>query len=958
MTSTPCFQSGSLVSARGRVWLVLPESKDELLVVRPIDGTDDETTGILTSLEEVKPASFTLPNVEQIGDNRACSYLRDALRLSVRNGAGPFRSFGRIAVEPRPYQFVPLMLALKQPTVRLLIADDVGVGKTIEAGLIVRELLERGECKSFCVLCPPYLAEQWERELYEKFRIEAQLVLSDTVNRLEKQCRPGESLFEIYPYTIASIDFMKNDRRRRDFLRVAPDLIVVDEAHAISHDATSSARHQRYQLVENLCADSTRNVVMITATPHSGNEKAFRSLLGLLQPEFLTFPENLAGKENEKYRREIAKCFVQRRRADIRYFLEEETVFPQCEAKEEPWKLTSAYKKFLDKTVDYVLNVVEDQSGGEQVRRVRWWSALSLLRSIASSPSAARETLKNRCQALDASSTEEIEQIGRKFVLDVEVDDEANASDIPLGGYLSESDETLQASSPSQTRILSELRKEASELSADQDAKMLKLVDEIKSLRKDGFSPIVFCRFIPTVAYLCEQLRSRLPQYFEIAGVSGELPPEERERRILELGQAENRVLVCTDCLSEGINLQDSFDAVIHYDLSWNPTRHEQREGRVDRFGQSSKVVKTVTFYGEDNYVDGLILDVLIKKHRRIKSSLGVSVPAPSDLKEVAQAIINGLSIRKKKQNRSKRAPLFDVIEDYIYDQEMEEVNKLHQEWDNITEREKRSRTVFAQDGYANRISGMIKEEMGAVRSSIGSSEVVRSFVTDALTDLGASVVKRRNGEELELDLNGTPEILRDYLPEYDRWNVAFKLPVRDGVEYISRTHPLVDGIADYVVNTALDETEPNALAKRCGVIRTSDVKKRTTLLLLRYRFHLQNRRNRQTTSAMIAEDVQIVGFESSPKAPIWLKPSEIDAVLNSRPTENIDPSVARKAIQDVLDAYPTTLRDAIDDYARRRADELKEAHLRVRAVMSDSTNLETRAELPADVVGIYVYLP
>ncbi len=150
------FAIGSLVKARGREWVVLPESKDDLLVLRPLGGTDDEVTGILTPLERVEPATFQLPDPAKLGDARSCRLLRDAVRLGFRASAGPFRSFGRIAVEPRPYQLVPLLMALKLDPVRILIADDVGIGKTVEAALIARELLDRGEADRLAVLCPPH----------------------------------------------------------------------------------------------------------------------------------------------------------------------------------------------------------------------------------------------------------------------------------------------------------------------------------------------------------------------------------------------------------------------------------------------------------------------------------------------------------------------------------------------------------------------------------------------------------------------------------------------------------------------------------------------------------------------------------------------------------------------------------------------------------------------------------
>jgi hypothetical protein len=153
MTNTS-FSVGSLVKVRGREWVVLPDSTGDLLVLRPLGGSDDEITGIYIPLEPVAPATFDLPDPSQVGDYRSARLLRDAVRLGFRSSAGPFRSFARLGFEPRPYQLVPLLIALKLNPIRLLVADDVGVGKTIEAGLIARELLDRGEIERMAVLCP------------------------------------------------------------------------------------------------------------------------------------------------------------------------------------------------------------------------------------------------------------------------------------------------------------------------------------------------------------------------------------------------------------------------------------------------------------------------------------------------------------------------------------------------------------------------------------------------------------------------------------------------------------------------------------------------------------------------------------------------------------------------------------------------------------------------------------
>ena len=156
------FAVGSLVRARGREWVVLPQSDSDLLMLRPLGGSEEEVTGIYVPLESVEHARFALPDPARLGDFRSCRLLRDALRLGFRSSAGPFRSFAHLAIEPRPYQLVPLLMALKLDPIRILIADDVGIGKTVEAALIARELLDRGEVTRLAVLCPPQLAEQCE----------------------------------------------------------------------------------------------------------------------------------------------------------------------------------------------------------------------------------------------------------------------------------------------------------------------------------------------------------------------------------------------------------------------------------------------------------------------------------------------------------------------------------------------------------------------------------------------------------------------------------------------------------------------------------------------------------------------------------------------------------------------------------------------------------------------------
>ena len=179
------YPAGTLVRARDRDWLVLPGAPHGLLLARPLGGRDEETTVLLPEFDDPRPAVFTAPTVDDRGDANRARLLRDALRLSFRATGGPFRCFANLSVTPRNYQLVPLMMSAAQDTTRLLIADGVGVGKTVEAGLIAAELLATGDAHRLAVLCSPQLAPQWQAELRNKFGIDAQLLLPSTVNRLK-----------------------------------------------------------------------------------------------------------------------------------------------------------------------------------------------------------------------------------------------------------------------------------------------------------------------------------------------------------------------------------------------------------------------------------------------------------------------------------------------------------------------------------------------------------------------------------------------------------------------------------------------------------------------------------------------------------------------------------------------------------------------------------------------------
>lgn len=944
MTTPTLSKPGTLIHARGREWIVLPESTDELLIARPVGGLDEEITGILPAVESVESTTFPFPSRADVGDFASGRLLREAARLSTRAAAGPFRSFGRIAVEPRPYQLVPLMLALKLDPIRLLIADDVGIGKTIEAAVIARELLDRGEIRRLAVLCPPHLAEQWQQELAQKFHIEAELVLSSTIQRLERDLPVGVSVFDRYRFTIVSTDFIKTARRADDFVLKCPEFVIVDEAHGCTlAGGVGRGRQQRFELLRRIAEDKARHLLLVTATPHSGNEDAFRSLLSLLDKEFANLPTDLDRAGREGIRRKLARHLVQRRRVDIRHYLESDTSFPERKDKEAHYSFSPEYRTLFNEILAFARDYVSEEDGGQRRRRVRYWSALALLRCVSSSPAAAAATLRSRA-AVDQAADEEVDEVGRRTVLDQDEADDTVALDFSPGS------ETENGGDSTRRKLL-EFARRAEAISPEADHKLQQAIREIKALLKDGFQPVVFCRFVDTADYMAKQLRDAVPAKVRVESVTGLLPPAEREKRIAALvGEPGEFVLVCTDCLSEGINLQEHFNAVLHYDLAWNPTRHEQREGRVDRFGQEKEEVRVVTYYGTDNPIDGVILDVLIRKHKSIKTALGVTVAVPGSSERIAEALFEGALFREKARAGSAQMALA-FIEDLEPRKQV-----LHTEWQTACDREEANRKTTSRFAQQTLSPEAVGAELQRVRAAIGRSEDVTVFFQAVLQ--AAAVPVQRNGKAVTVHLsNEVPRALRQAIGCDEFFTGRFDLPLHEGELYLGRTSPIIEGLAGWILDQALDTVsrDRQPLASRCGIVSTSAVTVRTTLLVARFRYHLKI--VGADAKTLLCEEIVPLACIGSSETPQWVTPEEGEKLLMARPERNLVATAIEQQVALLLPALPK-LQRALEPVASERAAAQLAAHDRVREALRTKGRVAIEPVLPVDILGAYVLLP
>jgi superfamily II DNA or RNA helicase len=933
------FYPGSLVSARGREWIVLPESTQDTLRLRPLGGGENDESLIYLPLERqpVAPATFPLPRVSQARNHAASQLLMDALQLKLRNGAGPFRSFGNIAVEPRAYQLVPLLMALKQPTVRLLVADDVGVGKTIEGALIARELLDRGEIHRIAVLCPPHLCEQWQRELAERFHIHAVVVRSTSAARLERDLPPGTSVFDAHQFTVVSLDYIKSERRREAFQRFCPEFVIVDEAHTCTQGG--QGRQQRYQLLKGLAEDANRHMVLLTATPHSGDEDAFFNLLGLLRPEF-TALKDLPPNARTDLRDELSLHFVQRRRPDIAEW-QDSSLFPERKTAEVTYRLTGAWGELFNDVLGYARELVERaEDKGLRQQRMNWWAALALLRCISSSPAAAVNALRTRLDGttMDGDgagpSLEDIDQQGEDRVLDGS-DDALSTNDIEPAAQTEDSVR------------LKQLIESAERLAGPaNDPKLDKLQNHLGDLLKEGFQPVVFCRYIATAHYLAKVLRIKFKE-FTIKAVTGELTPGEREAAVEELGESEKRILVATDCLSEGVNLQNLFTAVIHYDLSWNPTRHEQREGRVDRFGQKAREVRSTMLYGEDNPVDGAVLQVILRKAESIRKELGVLVPMPDDQGRLTQALLNAVLMRKDHVIGYKAQSPLDFGEP---------AQQIEMAWQSAREKASRNRSIFAQRRLKPED---VLPEWRKSAALLGGEDDVERFVTRAAIKLDSPLEGYR--DHYKLYIEHLPPMVSERLAAdglTGTLRIDFHQPPASGSLFIHRTHPLVVAFADNLLERALDSgsdvSDDDAVA-RAGAAFVGNVTLKTTIFLLRLRHQLTVTRG-AVSRLMLCEETIAVSITGQSAFEVLL-PGIAQYLLGTEPVRNMPPPIKDRHIQHALDAMPLW-QAKFEAIAHDRAESLLEDHRRVREAADARGTYQVSASLPVDVMGVYVLVP
>lgn len=587
-----------------RVWL---PAKDAVVRARALD---------LASLESVRPS------VEQILHTTAAAKLLDALEDNLL--LAPIQS----SVVPLPHQLYALNRAVSRDRIRYLLADEVGLGKTIEAGLVLRELKLRGRVKRILVVAPKGLVRQWQAEMRLHFGETFQFIEPSELAAF-RQWRSGgageeENLWRIHDQVICSLDSVKpmesrrgwsleqlntyNRERFEDLVSASWDLVIIDEAHRMGGSTEQVAR---YKLGAAL-AEASPYLLLLSATPHQGKTDQFMRLMQLLDRE--AFPDE--GSVN----RERVRPFVIRTEKRASINAEGQPLFKPRVTRLQAvaWQARhGAQQRLYEAVTDYVRHGYNQALAAKQ-RHIGFLMIL-MQRLVTSSTAAIRATLEKRQALLDApqpqanlfenTSADEWADLDGQSQVDL-----AMQSSLSLDGLEMEK---------SEVEMLLELARETE--ATGTDAKAEALLELIYKLQQEEGDPalkvLIFTEFVPTQAMLADFLESR---GFSVTTLNGSMDLEARTRAQQAFSK-EVRVLISTDAGGEGLNLQFCH-VIVNFDMPWNPMRIEQRIGRVDRIGQKH-VVRAINFVLEDT-VEHRVRQVLEEKLEVIAQEFGVDKAA------------------------------------------------------------------------------------------------------------------------------------------------------------------------------------------------------------------------------------------------------------------------------------------------------------------------------------------
>ncbi len=539
-------------------------------------------TIFLTDLEQIQivdPASIQLIADSSPFFKRSLLYLESQWRQQLPTDRN-LHIGHKAAMDPMPYQLDPTKLSLQRPRQRILIADTVGLGKTLEAGILMSELIARGKGKRILVVTVKSMMTQFQKEMWNRFTIPLVRLDSNRIQKIRASLPSNYNPFFYYDKTIVSIDTLKRDVEYRTHLEKAYwDIIVIDEAHNVAERGDHQAQRSR---LAKLLANRSDTMIMLSATPHDGRAKSFASLMNMLDPTAIADPENYTPED-------IKGLCIRRFKNDVKdqvngSFLERQVTLEHCHA--------SAQEEHA---FDLLAEMQLEMDAGKANNTGRLFKT-NLEKSLFSSPAAC-------CKSIEAR----LKKLYKKYTVD-------DISDI---------------------RLLEELHTALGQVTPENFTRYQKLLELLRS-DSYGWNPkdpgdrvVIFTERIETMNYLVEHLRTDLGlKSSAIQEISGGMSDAEQQRIVEDFGRTESpiRILVASDVASEGLNLHYLSHRLIHFDIPWSLMVFQQRNGRIDRYGQQKRPdIRYLLIESNNKQIKGdmRIIEILIQKEEQALKNIG-----------------------------------------------------------------------------------------------------------------------------------------------------------------------------------------------------------------------------------------------------------------------------------------------------------------------------------------------
>jgi len=711
----------------------------------------------------------------------------------------PLMAISVSKIDPLPFQIDAVYnYILKNARIRFLLADDPGAGKTIMAGLTLKELKLRGLVERTLIIVPGHLVDQWRREMKEKFNEEFVFVNRVLLNS-------EYNVWEKYDQVIASIDFLKQPDVLSTIQNTLWDLVIVDEAHKMSayRYGNKVEKTDRYIVGEILSKNST-HMLFLTATPHKGDPENFRLLLDLLLPGLFGKPEYVEQAIKEAYARGENIFFLRRMKEDLRGF-DGRHLFPKRESKTLKFRLSDEEMDLyteLSQYIEYQYNRLLKLQGKK--RNIAF--ALTILqRRMASSTYALKKSLERRKGRLQ-ELLEIVKKTGKLPVEEAEITLEKFIESEDYGEEERwEIEKKLETLSVAKT--IKELEAEIATLdrliqmsekiiTEEKEIKLSELKKALENLREqfgENEKVLIFTEAKDTLEYLVNKLRE---WGYTVTYIHGEMSMEERIKREREFREY-TQIMVATEAAGEGINLQFCH-LMINYDIPWNPNRLEQRIGRIHRYGQKKDVY--IFNLVAANTREGRVLVRLLDKLEQIRHDLG------SD-------------------------KVFDVIGEIFHGE------RLYNLMLEVAAGTKTEEDVFREIGvtdpeYIKKVKAALGESLATKHLNVArieemlkranenrlAPEYLQDFFTKAIQRAGGVVRIRKDGtlmvEKVPRDIRGIGKELGHFIESMYR-SITFDKELaseKEGVEFVSFGHPLFDATVEWVRRNLMDALRRGAV--------------------------------------------------------------------------------------------------------------------------------------------------